>query len=378
MEFLEYICGHTSPLVLRPCPLTINFHTNTVCSNPGCRCVLAMENCPACQRALHEREIQMVAWEHHQLHERGVCGCPAVFPDLLRPGAMSPDHPYPAASWSEAEAGENKTSRHGNGKNKKNGKGETSRDTTYFETCSEVPGHHIGGRPTDHAGTPPKNYPLIQKGPRPASLPKRPAAHNGGMIKETDDEEAPTAKGKNSPSVVAARSPFFQEAECVDENHLLLKSGSCICPRDFSFYQTPEAFQHAWPCFQRSHERAVHRTSFYAPGSQTPKTIYSSAPIHEQDLLNPRHAPPISQVYNNFPTPSFQDPREPNYLGQLDGPETWLQSYSNQYSQAQFNQSWNQYPRFASSDKAYHYWTQADPQVNTYLPWGTCHSHSLY
>lgn len=320
----------------------------------------------------------MVAWEHHQLHERGRSGCPAIFPDLIRTGAMSPGYLYPAAAdWSEAEAGENRTSRHRNEKNK-NGKGKTSRDTTCFEAYSEVPGHHTGRRPTDHAGTSPNNYPLIQKGPRPASLPKRPAAQNGGMIKDTDDEEAPTAKGKNSPSVVAVRSPSSQEAECVDESHLLLKSGPCICPRDFSFYQTPEAFQYAWPCFQRSREQAVHGTSFYAPGSQISKTIYSSAPIHEQDLFSHRPAPPISQAYNNFATPSFQDPREPSYLGELDGPETWPQSYSSQYSQAQLIQGWKLGPQFASSDRAYQYWTQADPQVNIYLSWSTYHNQSIY
>ncbi|KAI8954150.1 hypothetical protein F4801DRAFT_596228 [Xylaria longipes] len=84
-EYLAYTCGHTSIAVNRPCPMTTHLHNNPCCSRPACRPFLAHTMCPACNRILHARRVDIAEYEHRWMHERGACGCDVQFPALLHP-----------------------------------------------------------------------------------------------------------------------------------------------------------------------------------------------------------------------------------------------------------------------------------------------------
>ncbi|KAI1873117.1 uncharacterized protein JN550_003370 [Neoarthrinium moseri] len=84
-EYIGYGCGHTTVAVLRPCPLTTHLHTNPVCPSPAQRPTQVHTMCPSCARILHTRWVEIVTLEHQWMHERGVCGCPVVFPALQEP-----------------------------------------------------------------------------------------------------------------------------------------------------------------------------------------------------------------------------------------------------------------------------------------------------
>lgn len=85
MEYLGYTCGHTSPAVLRTCPQTTGIPTNPVCKNPATRPQLMASFCVACAHVQHKRWSDIMEQEHRWLHERGACGCPVKFPDLMQP-----------------------------------------------------------------------------------------------------------------------------------------------------------------------------------------------------------------------------------------------------------------------------------------------------
>ncbi|TPX16442.1 uncharacterized protein E0L32_003736 [Thyridium curvatum] len=89
-EFIGYTCGHASLPVLRPCPLTTERHSNPACSLHAQRPFLADEMCGPCQRLLHSRAVLIEEAEHRFMHERAVCGCEVVFPELIRPRAIGP------------------------------------------------------------------------------------------------------------------------------------------------------------------------------------------------------------------------------------------------------------------------------------------------
>ncbi|KAL1865514.1 hypothetical protein Daus18300_007159 [Diaporthe australafricana] len=91
-EFIGYTCGHSSPEVLRPCPMTTQFYTNPLCTQHARRPILAPEMCPACQRVIHGRAVLITEWEHRWMHERGACGCEVQFPDLIRPRVVGRSH----------------------------------------------------------------------------------------------------------------------------------------------------------------------------------------------------------------------------------------------------------------------------------------------
>ncbi|RYP19120.1 hypothetical protein DL765_003536 [Monosporascus sp. GIB2] len=93
IEYLGYTCGHTGDSVLRPCPLTTRAHANPVCPAPAVRPQLSRGHCPACQRVMHNRWVDIVEEEHRWMHERGACGCPVEFPALMQPRMIGRDGP---------------------------------------------------------------------------------------------------------------------------------------------------------------------------------------------------------------------------------------------------------------------------------------------
>lgn len=189
-EFIGYTCGHSSPEVLRPCPMTTQFYTNPLCTRHARRPILAPEMCPACQRVIHGRAVLITEWEHRWMHERGACGCEVQFPDLIRPRVVSRSRP-----------GQNI------GRN-----GQTGNNTQ-------------GGK---------------NKGVPGFSLPKTGRSNEAGTKGvPAHYQEQPTKTGVHKLEV-AVRIPSLYGAEWVDEHRQLHKDGSCKCAGDFSFYQTPE------------------------------------------------------------------------------------------------------------------------------------------
>ncbi|KAL7629578.1 hypothetical protein AAE478_001100 [Parahypoxylon ruwenzoriense] len=112
-EFIGYTCGHTSLAVKRPCALTTKLFSNPACPGAGAvRPLLAETSCPACNRVMHGRCVNIIEHEHRFMHARGVCSCPVHFPYLMRPRVISPDdnvdiniEPAAAGAGAPAEAG---------------------------------------------------------------------------------------------------------------------------------------------------------------------------------------------------------------------------------------------------------------------------------
>lgn len=134
----------------------------------------------------------ILEWEHHWMHERGVCGCSVIFPDLIQPRVVGPSLPYDGPDQLKPEVNENKTVR--KGKNK---------------PTSSGPGRAL---------------------PAPS------------MAKKTTNRGASSTGSENKPVGVSARVPSLYGAEWVDEHRQLHEAGSCECAGDFSSYKTPEAY----------------------------------------------------------------------------------------------------------------------------------------
>ncbi|KAH8891899.1 hypothetical protein GQ53DRAFT_806300 [Thozetella sp. PMI_491] len=79
-EHIEYLCGHRSSSVIRPCPATTADVQFPVCSHPGIWTFVAKTMCPMCERIIHNRWVLIREWEHRWIHERGACGCNIIFP----------------------------------------------------------------------------------------------------------------------------------------------------------------------------------------------------------------------------------------------------------------------------------------------------------
>lgn len=90
-EYIAYHCGHRSPSITRPCPLTTASTPFPPCTQQPTRQYNAATMCAACERTLHFRWVLIREWEHRWLHERAVCGCEVIFPGLMyQPRLSSP------------------------------------------------------------------------------------------------------------------------------------------------------------------------------------------------------------------------------------------------------------------------------------------------
>ncbi|KAM7205490.1 hypothetical protein V8F20_003074 [Naviculisporaceae sp. PSN 640] len=106
-EFIAYFCGHRSLVVLRACPSTTAQPNLPVCSLRPARPEYAETMCSPCERLLHTRWVLIREWEHRWYHERGACGCPVIFPNLVtRPRVIGgPDAIAPAPLAAPAMSG---------------------------------------------------------------------------------------------------------------------------------------------------------------------------------------------------------------------------------------------------------------------------------
>lgn len=184
-EFIGYTCGHSSPEVLRPCPMTTHFYTNPVCTSHARRPILAPEMCPACQRVIHGRAVLITEWEHRWMHERGVCGCEVRFPDLIRPRVVGRSRP---------------------------------------------------GQTTGRFGQMRDNMLDSTTGTAPAKAERLNAAGSNGV--PAHYQERSTKTGPHNLEV-AVRIPSLYGAEWVGEHRQLHKNGACKCAGNFSFYECP-------------------------------------------------------------------------------------------------------------------------------------------
>lgn len=192
-EFIGYTCGHSSPEVLRPCPMTTQFYTNPLCTQHARRPILAPEMCPACQRVIHGRAVLITEWEHRWMHERGVCGCEVQFPDLIRPRVVSRSRP----GQTVGRNGQMRNNTPGSGNNVASSVSLPQPERSNMAGSKGVPAHY---------------------------------------------QERATKAGKHKLEV-AVRIPSLYGAEWVDEHRQLHKDGSCKCAGDFSFYMAPEPNQ---------------------------------------------------------------------------------------------------------------------------------------
>ncbi|RYP80327.1 hypothetical protein DL770_006274 [Monosporascus sp. CRB-9-2] len=129
IEYLGYTCGHTGDSVLRPCPLTTRAHVNPVCPVPAVRPQLSRDHCPACQRVMHNRWVDIMEEEHRWMHERGACGCPVEFPALMQPRMIGRDGPDYGAGAGGAVSGLPNAPGHGQGHGYGYGRGQSTGST---------------------------------------------------------------------------------------------------------------------------------------------------------------------------------------------------------------------------------------------------------
>ncbi|KAI7782364.1 hypothetical protein LA080_013639 [Diaporthe eres] len=250
-EFIGYTCGHSSPEVLRPCPMTTQFYTNPLCTQHARRPILAPEMCPACQRVIHGRAVLITEWEHRWMHERGACGCEVRFPDLIRPRVVSRSRP----GQSIGRTGPTRNNTMGSKNNAASSVSLPKTERSNTAGCKGVPAHY---------------------------------------------QERSTKVGQHKLEV-AVRIPSLYGAEWVDEHRQLHKDGSCKCAGDFSFYKTPEPNQSV-PSSSALVENGPGQVVQTKSSSNEAAQLEPSTPSHRQEVsraTTPK--PPPLVVSSSYP-----------------------------------------------------------------------------
>lgn len=307
-EFIGYTCGHTSVEVLRPCPLTTQFHSNPICGTYGRRAILAQEMCPACQRILHGRAVLILEWEHHWMHERGVCGCAVIFPDLIKPRVIVPSNTYDSSQGPQrAVAVAKSTAEKGNNKN--NGKAKVPQPKKAPANCNKN-----GGQKRRKRGTVPRgdfhpgrfketadststagevhtdssqavgNHPAISK--------------KSDMCNNTHETLQGATTNQNTPAPIPARIHSLYGAEWIGEHRQLHDAGSCKCKADFSYYQTPEVYGIPEYSFLRNYEGQEQAIPIGGP-PYFPAPEYDDAQAWAQELGYSHQPTQSSQAYQS-------------------------------------------------------------------------------
>lgn len=180
------------------------------------------------------------------MHERGVCGCPVIFPDLIKPRLIVPSTPMnPTLSSNSSAPIANNTvekDRHND-----NGKATTKQGLS----------NRNGGHRKKKKSTIPQDNPQIGGCNKivegSAEVGQSSLNQSGGkhpeISKKLDVRERPgvsqqvgNATGHNIPAAVPARIHSLYGAEWIEEHRQLHNAGSCRCAADFSCYQTPEVY----------------------------------------------------------------------------------------------------------------------------------------
>lgn len=91
---LVYQCGHTHFPVIRPCPQVTEDPRSPICTIQSSNEFMQATMCVTCEKLLHNRWVLVQEALHRFDHERGICGCPVIFPNLrCRPRLItSGDH----------------------------------------------------------------------------------------------------------------------------------------------------------------------------------------------------------------------------------------------------------------------------------------------
>ncbi|KAJ9164639.1 hypothetical protein NKR19_g1212 [Coniochaeta hoffmannii] len=210
-EEIQYCCGHHSPPVVRPCPITTAGHNNPICQIQYTNEYVAETMCVACERVLHSRWTLLQEWEHCWYHERGVCRCEVKFPDLdIRPHVIG--------------AGVNDTTR--------------SDDEITLVGCPKMP--PVNTQETDKTDTPDsKNEPNSSDNSTqaiPQSFAHKERAKDPMVVGGTrTSARSPALYEETSESEkthVAVRKPSQYAAEWLEDHRALHASGQCKCNVD--------------------------------------------------------------------------------------------------------------------------------------------------
>lgn len=175
------------------------------------------------------------------MHERGVCGCPIIFPDLIKPrvivprNSANPEHPFNPSSTVVNNIGEK-------GRNNNNGKAKVDGPKQAFPKRNgrrkgkkepTVPYGTHQTRETDggHSSS-------DQLGRKQPGTPRQPEVSE----KPYESQHVAKSTGQNIPAAIPARIHSLYGAEWIEEHRQLHNVGSCKCAADFSYYQTPEVY----------------------------------------------------------------------------------------------------------------------------------------
>lgn len=235
------------------------------------------------------------------MHERGVCGCPVVFPDLIRPRVMGRS-PFETADQRSSVA-KGKGYR-GKSRNKRSGKIQIAQYLVSAYTHSRA---HTPAPTATHSPVPP-----------PTSHPKKATANNASRLKKSQTPSQEESRSNNlkeaKPAAeISVQVPSFYGAEWVDEHRQLHNAGSCKCEGDFSFYKSPEVYGTPSPSLNNGHAQLVHtRASHPAPGRTFESTTASVYMYGQTSSHTPQAFPSSSYTSLDNAVPGSQRPFRPD------------------------------------------------------------------
>lgn len=260
-EFIGYTCGHQGADVLRPCPMTTEVHTNPVCTTYARRPILSPGMCPGCQRIIHARCVLTTEWEHHWMHERGVCGCRVIFPDLIKPRVVNQFQPNAQQTQpfyqTLPRAGPNNAAGYMGRNNAGNGIGsvdlslpkklvENNAGCRSKKKKQRSPRGSGGSRPNSKDGTtghqPVGDQSTGDQTTRDQTTRDQTTGDQTTGIKQGDFSnqfgvQADGTMGFNKTKAGSARIHSLYATEWIDEHRQVHMAGRCKCQGDFTSYK---------------------------------------------------------------------------------------------------------------------------------------------
>lgn len=186
------------------------------------------------------------------MHERGVCGCPVIFPDLIKPRVIVPSNSYittqglnlsTAVAKNSAEKSKNKNNRRAKAPQTKKAPANCNKDCGHKrKKRGTVPqgGSQSGGSKEAAEGT--STADEVPTGPAQVGE-SQPAILKKSSVHENSHEfQQGSATNQNMPAPIPARIHSLYGAEWIHEHRQLHSAGSCKCEADFSYYQTPQSY----------------------------------------------------------------------------------------------------------------------------------------
>lgn len=224
----------------------------------------------------------ILEWEHHWMHQRGVCGCPVQFPDLIRPRVMGQGHP------------------------------------------SEPSGAKFGIK-ADNKGK------MRMKETYPAAENKMQGSDNGTTSIPPIYQENITSDGGDGRDGVSIRIPSFYGVEWIEDHRQLHNNGSCKCGGDFSFYKTPEVYRTVLPSAYNDLEQATKTGNPFPSNTQLQSLYYNHELASNTNFSNPNQQQDLSKEQYNQ---QYHVPSQGHY-GLVQPQQTWDGLQAQQY------QVWN-------------------------------------